>query len=179
MSKPTLDDYAADDTVGLDEPLPFKPETTTPDHPEQVWALCWPESVPHNALDVRTTLPSAAPSPQASLMKDARDCLQAVAEAFRSLQVQASLPQTASGSATSGYYSTANLPPGVSARAFSRVIREGRVPAQRVGNRKLVLVSDWTNCVAAPAKKKQTKVHAGITDDELLQTVGVRRGGKR
>lgn len=85
--------------------------------------------------------------------------------------------QPATGAAT-GPYSTANLPPGVSARAFNDAVRKKRVRFAVVSGRNMVLATDWDHYVASCVKKAKP-VRTNATDDELLASVGSRKGGRK
>lgn len=84
-------------------------------------------------------------------------------------------------------YTSRNLPPGVTARAFADAIRRGDVPTAKIGGRHLVDPADWEafkeRCRASrarggPAKtrpREKAVARAASSDDALLASVGARR----
>jgi hypothetical protein len=173
------DDQPATD-IGLNDPL--DPEVSRggpePADPQYVWVRFQAETAPHDGLDYVTDPPfrrRADPSLGGDgLVRALTELVGTVQRAVGFAMSSSGQPQTG-GSA--GPYSTANLPPGVTARAFSDAVRRKRVRVAVVSGRNMVLATDWDNYVASCAKKSKP-VRASVTDDELLASVGSRKGGR-
>lgn len=110
------------------------------------------------------------------------DLVRALTELVGTVQRAVGFAMSSSGQPTaatgSGPYSTANLPPGTSARAFNDAVRKKRVRFAVVAGRNMVLASDWDNYVASCVKKAKP-ARTNATDDELLASVGSRKGGRK
>lgn len=120
-----------------------------------------------------------AVTPEGSLLEDVGKLVRAITQLVTSIptgnQVQA--PHVAAS--PGGQYSTANLPSGISTRAFNEAIRKKRVPFAAIGGRNIVRASDWDNYIATRVTKKVVPTRTNATDDELLGSAGRRPGGRR
>jgi hypothetical protein len=153
------DPYAEDDrTVGLDGPRPLDP------FDEKPW-----DSWPSNDLD----FPRAV-APESSLLEDVGKLVRAITQLVTSIPAaNQAFPAYATAPA-SGPYTTANLPPGVTARAFNEAVRKKRVPLAIIGGRNMVRAADWDAYVSTLVRHQGAPA-ADTSDDELLASNGGRR----
>ncbi|MFI5296730.1 MAG: hypothetical protein ACHREM_01420 [Polyangiales bacterium] len=185
---------SAVEDISLDDPFnnDARSEDAEPDHPSRVWVLFDAEQVPANGLDYRQA--SRSSERGRSLLSGAHDeevrqlvravTLTALAErasiigAMSTEQIGRANPQVAPTPNTVGHFSTSNLPPGVTARAFNDAVRKKRVPFAVIGGRNIVRATDWDAYVASLVKKA-SPVRSDATDDELLASVGRRQGSRK
>ncbi len=167
--------------IGFDDPIDaeaVRDGADLPD-PQYVWVRYAVEAAPEDGLDYRADLPIRRHTDTeiggAGLVRALTDLVGTVQRVVGSAMSASGQPVTAS---TTGPYSTANLPPGTSARAFGDAIRNKRVRFAVVAGRNMVLAADWENYVASCVKKAKP-VRANVTDDELLASVGSRKGGRK
>ena len=147
--------------------------------PQYVWVRYPVEEAPEDGLDYRADPPVRR---QADARLGGDGLVQALTELVGTVRRAVGFAMSASGqpttAPTSGPYSTANLPPGVSARAFNDAVRKKRVRCSIVAGRNMVLAVDWDNYVASCVKKAKP-VRTNVTDDELLASVGRRPKGRK
>jgi hypothetical protein len=120
-----------------------------------------------------------AVTPEGSLLEDVGKLVRAITQLVTSIPAANQVYPTAAAASSGGQYSTANLPSGISARAFNEAIRRKRVPFAAIGGRNIVRASDWDNYIATRVTRRATPTRTNATDDELLGSAGSRPRGRR